>query len=109
MVRTEVMSIEWIKWILIRIENWCVRLRMDFDSNRKLVPIGLYRFLLMVRTVRTEVMSCQPVDKVYKSVYPGCVLQFEMYFFLRTYIRTVYVIITYLALIFIRIENCACE
>ena len=40
---------------------------MDFDSNRKLVPIGSYRFLLMVRTVRTEVMSCQPVDKVYKT------------------------------------------
>ena len=45
------------KWILIRIENWCVRARMDFDSNRRLVPIGSYRFLLMVRTVRTEVTS----------------------------------------------------
>ena len=40
---------EWIKWILIRIENWCVRARMDemdFDSNGKLVyemvPIGSY-------------------------------------------------------------------
>ena len=61
---------------------------MDFDSNRKLVctcengfwfeskigsdwvqlvPIGSYRFLLMVRTVRTEVMSCLPVEKVYKT------------------------------------------
>ena len=57
----------WYVQILIRIENWCVRARMDFDSNRKLVPVGLYRFLLMVRTVRTEVMRCQPVDKVYKN------------------------------------------
>ena len=52
---------EWMKWI--------------FDSNRKLVyemvPIGPYRFLLRVRTVGTEVMSCQPVDK---GVYPGCVI-----------------------------------
>ena len=28
-----------IEWILIRIKNWCVRARMDFDSNLKLVPI----------------------------------------------------------------------
>ena len=44
------------EWILIRIEN-----------GFQLVPIGSYRFLLMVRTVRTEVMSCQAVDKVYKT------------------------------------------
>ena len=51
----------------------------------------------MVRTVRTEVMSCQPVNK---GVYPRCVIQFEMYIFVRTYFRTVYFILTYLLCLF---------
>ena len=75
---------------------------MDFDANGKfvyeMVPIGSYRFLLMVHTVCTEVMSCQRVDK---GVYPRCVLQFEMYIFVRTYFRTVYFVITYLLCLFL--------
>ena len=63
-----------IKWILIRIENWCVRARMDADSNRKLVPIGSYRFQLILLRVRTEVNFLKSLTKSLMSDYPAYVL-----------------------------------
>ena len=59
-----------------------------------LIPIdGTYK----VKMVRTEVMSCPPGDR---GVPLGSVLKFEMYFFVRTYFRTVYFIIKYLLCLF---------
>ena len=65
---------------------------------------GSVRFRLILidgtykgKMVRTEAMSFSLWDR---GVPLGSVLQFEMYFFVRTYFRTVYFIITYLLCLF---------
>ena len=62
-------------------ENSSVRARMDFDSNQKLVHemarIDFFWWYVQGNMVRTEVMSCHPVDR---CVSLENVLWFEMYF-----------------------------
>ena len=66
-----------------------------------MVRSGSDWFRLMVCT---EVTSCYPGDR---GIPLGCVLQFEMYFFIRTYFRTVYFIITNTRIVDSRKHNCS--
>ena len=75
---------------------WYVHVNENENSSvcAGMVRSGSDWFWLMVRT---QVTSCSPGDRAFPL---GCVLQFKMYFFVRTYFRTYYFIITYLLLLF---------
>ena len=73
-----------------------ILIRMDFDSNEnrfRLVPIGWYRLELMIRPQITQIAEITQLRLPGFWDYPVHVLQFKMYFFVRTYSRTVYFII----------------